>query len=243
MSARFAELDYRETPMGVISLRRRRDPRSGADIFEVKLDDDFLMSSLYTVAEVEVARLALARLPGDDLDVLVGGLGPRLHGARRARRSARALAGRGRSPGRGDRVARERADSGRRALDGGPAVLPGAGRLLRARGRTRALIRAIRSGGSTPWSSTSTTRRSITCTRVTPGSTRPTALRAPGGAPAARRLLLPLVERPAGCGVHRAAGRGLPRRGGRPGQLPQPSCRTGTRRTRCTSPRAGTTQG
>lgn len=75
MSARFAELDHRETPMGAISLRRRRDPSSGRDIFEVKLDDDFLMSSLYTVAEVEVARLALARLPGDHLDVLVGGLG------------------------------------------------------------------------------------------------------------------------------------------------------------------------
>ena len=75
MSARFAELDYRETPMGVISLRRRRDPRSGVDVFEVKLDDDFLMSSLYTVAEIAVANLALARLPGTDLDVLVGGLG------------------------------------------------------------------------------------------------------------------------------------------------------------------------
>ncbi|MBA3741850.1 hypothetical protein [Sporichthya sp.] len=75
MSARFQELDYRETPMGVISLRRRLDPRAGVDVFEVKLDDDFLMSSLYTVAEIEVARLALARLPGEDLDVLVGGLG------------------------------------------------------------------------------------------------------------------------------------------------------------------------
>lgn len=75
MSARFQELDYRETPMGVISLRRRLDPRTGVDVFEVKLDDDFLMSSLYTVAEIEVARLALARLPGDELDVLVGGLG------------------------------------------------------------------------------------------------------------------------------------------------------------------------
>lgn len=75
MSARFSELDHRETPMGLISLRRRRDPRSGADVFEVKLDDDFLMSSLYTVAEIEVARLALAQLPGTDLDVVVGGLG------------------------------------------------------------------------------------------------------------------------------------------------------------------------
>lgn len=61
--------------MGVISLRRRRDPLSGANVFEVKLDDDFLMSSLFTVAEVEVARLALADVPGGDLDVAVGGLG------------------------------------------------------------------------------------------------------------------------------------------------------------------------
>jgi spermidine synthase len=33
------------------------------------------MSSLFTVAEIELARLALARLPGSDLDVVVGGLG------------------------------------------------------------------------------------------------------------------------------------------------------------------------
>ncbi|MGQ0629829.1 MAG: spermidine synthase [Sporichthyaceae bacterium] len=75
MSARFAELDYRRTPMGAISLRRRIDPGSGTDIFEVKLDDDFLMSSQFIVAEVEVARLALDRQPGTDLDVVVGGLG------------------------------------------------------------------------------------------------------------------------------------------------------------------------
>ncbi len=74
-SARFSELDWRQTPMGAISLRRRRDPMSGEDIYEVKLDDDFLMSSLFTVAEVAVARLALARLGGSDLDVVVGGLG------------------------------------------------------------------------------------------------------------------------------------------------------------------------
>lgn len=75
MSARFEELDWRQTELGAISLRRRRDPLSGDDVYEVKLDDDFLMSSLFTVAEVEVARLALARLPGEGLDVAVGGLG------------------------------------------------------------------------------------------------------------------------------------------------------------------------
>jgi spermidine synthase len=75
MSARFEELDWRPTPMGAISLRRRRDPVSGADVYEVKLDDDFLMSSLFTVAEIEVARLALAELSRAGLDVAVGGLG------------------------------------------------------------------------------------------------------------------------------------------------------------------------
>jgi spermidine synthase len=45
------------------------------DVFEVKLDDEHLMSSLFTVAEKELARLALARTPGDVLAVVVGGLG------------------------------------------------------------------------------------------------------------------------------------------------------------------------
>ncbi len=75
MSARLEELDWQATPMGVISLRRRRDPLSGSEVYEVKLDEDYLMSSLYTVAEVEVARLALAQVSGERLDVLVGGLG------------------------------------------------------------------------------------------------------------------------------------------------------------------------
>lgn len=61
--------------MGVISLRRRFDPSVRADIYEVKLGDEHLMSSLFTVAEKELARLALARTPGANLDVLVGGLG------------------------------------------------------------------------------------------------------------------------------------------------------------------------
>lgn len=75
MSARFEELDWRPTPLGVISLRRRRDPLGSEDVYEVKLDDDFLMSSLFSVAEVAVARLALAQLPRSEFDVAVGGLG------------------------------------------------------------------------------------------------------------------------------------------------------------------------
>jgi spermidine synthase len=61
--------------MGAISLRRRLDPMFKVDVYEMKLDDEFLMSSLFTVADVELARLGLAPLPGTDLDVVVGGLG------------------------------------------------------------------------------------------------------------------------------------------------------------------------
>ncbi len=75
MSKRFEELAWSPTPIGELSLRRRWDATAGSDVFEVKLGEEFLMSSLFTVAEMEVARLALARLDGDRLDVAVGGLG------------------------------------------------------------------------------------------------------------------------------------------------------------------------
>jgi spermidine synthase len=75
VSARLEELAWRETPMGVISLRRRLEPSLRVDVYEVKLGDEFLMSSLFTVAEEELARLGLAELPGGELDVVVGGLG------------------------------------------------------------------------------------------------------------------------------------------------------------------------
>ncbi|MDM4718751.1 spermidine synthase [Micromonospora sp. WMMA1363] len=75
MGTRFEELAWRETPIGAISLRRRRDPALDVEVYEVKLDDEFLMSSLFPVAEIELARLGLAPLAGRELDVAVGGLG------------------------------------------------------------------------------------------------------------------------------------------------------------------------
>ena len=75
MSRRFEELAWRQTPMGEISLRRRLDPVLKVDVYEVKLDDEFLMSSLFTIAEVELARIGLAAAPSGELDVAVGGLG------------------------------------------------------------------------------------------------------------------------------------------------------------------------
>ncbi len=75
MSAAFEELDYRPTPIGALSLRRRHEPRTGTDVFEIKLGADFLMSSLFTASEIALARLGLSEVSGDSLDVVVGGLG------------------------------------------------------------------------------------------------------------------------------------------------------------------------
>ena len=75
MSVNFEELDFRPTALGVLSLRRRRHLTSGVDIYEIKLGDEFLMSSAFTVAEIALARLGLAALARADLDVVVGGLG------------------------------------------------------------------------------------------------------------------------------------------------------------------------
>jgi len=75
MSAYFEELDYRPTPMGVLTLRRRKHLTQAVDIYEIKLGDEFLMSSMFVASEVALARLGLAQLQGEGLNVVVGGLG------------------------------------------------------------------------------------------------------------------------------------------------------------------------
>ncbi len=72
---KITELDWQVTPLGDILLRRRIDPVLETEVFEVKLGDEFLMSSLFTTAEIELARLGLTSSTADTLDVLVGGLG------------------------------------------------------------------------------------------------------------------------------------------------------------------------
>ena len=70
------ELGFERTPLGEISLRLRRDPKlPGVDIYEVKLDDEFLMSSLFHAAEDALAVLGLAPFGGAPTEVVVGGLG------------------------------------------------------------------------------------------------------------------------------------------------------------------------
>ena len=76
MSADFAELDYHQTPLGELTLRRRRVlALDGLEVFEVKLGDAFLMSSLFHEVEVALADLGLAAVDAPALDVVVGGLG------------------------------------------------------------------------------------------------------------------------------------------------------------------------
>jgi spermidine synthase len=75
MPLNFEELDYRPTALGPLILRRRRELKLSVDVFEIKLGDAFLMSSLFTESEVALARLGLAACSPSRLDVVVGGLG------------------------------------------------------------------------------------------------------------------------------------------------------------------------
>jgi spermidine synthase len=75
MSRLFEELDYCPTPIGTLSLRRRRDAKLGVDVFEIKLGDEFLMTSLFTASEVALARLGLEACEAQAPEVVVGGLG------------------------------------------------------------------------------------------------------------------------------------------------------------------------
>jgi len=70
------ELDYQKTSLGELVLRRRRDPAlQGETVLEVKLGDDFLMSSRFTAGEIALAEQGLAAVRAARPTVCVGGLG------------------------------------------------------------------------------------------------------------------------------------------------------------------------
>ena len=76
MSRDFAELDFRKTPLGDLSLRRRRvRSLDDLEVFEVKLGEAFLMSSLFHEVEEALADLGLAALEPGPWNVVGGGLG------------------------------------------------------------------------------------------------------------------------------------------------------------------------
>ena len=69
------ELGFQKTTLGDLTLRRRVETLlGGREVFEVKLGDEYLMSSLFSESERQLATLGLAPLKGK-LDVVIGGLG------------------------------------------------------------------------------------------------------------------------------------------------------------------------
>jgi len=69
-------LAYESSPLGPLCLRRRELlSRPGTMVTEVTLNHEFLMSSLFTDSERALSQIALEMHQGQDLKVLVGGLG------------------------------------------------------------------------------------------------------------------------------------------------------------------------
>ncbi|MGB5952142.1 MAG: spermidine synthase [Ornithinimicrobium sp.] len=82
-------MSFAPTRAGEISLRRRTEPRTDTVVYEVKLGEEVLMSSMFTIAEKALADLAIQRArslrhtltagvattAAEPLTVLVGGLG------------------------------------------------------------------------------------------------------------------------------------------------------------------------
>lgn len=69
-------LAYEETPLGILCLRKREMlKKPGTFVTEITLDHEFLMSSYNTKSECALSEKALEMHQGQNLEVLVGGLG------------------------------------------------------------------------------------------------------------------------------------------------------------------------
>jgi len=76
MKPSFEELDFQKTHMGDLVLQRRTMlSLKGLDVYEVKLGEAYLMSSLFHDSEVALSNMGLGELDGKGWDVVVGGLG------------------------------------------------------------------------------------------------------------------------------------------------------------------------
>ncbi len=74
----YEELAWASTPIGEISLRKRYDRLTQRWVHEVRLGDEYLMSSQFNATEIALARLGMAEAPPTQdagLRVVVGGLG------------------------------------------------------------------------------------------------------------------------------------------------------------------------
>ncbi|NCF49388.1 MAG: spermidine synthase [Bacteroidetes bacterium] len=75
MSKLFEELDYQQTPLGALILRRRRQLKLDKDVVEVILNDEHLMSDMFSASESALADIPLGMIAAPAPDILVGGLG------------------------------------------------------------------------------------------------------------------------------------------------------------------------
>ncbi len=76
MSLNYEELDFQQTPIGDLMLRRRKILQlGGLDVFEVKLGEHFLMTSLFHESESQLSKIGLSLVDKENIDVVVGGLG------------------------------------------------------------------------------------------------------------------------------------------------------------------------
>ena len=76
MRLNFEELDYQKTALGELILQRRNAIEAdGREVYEVKLNDEYLMSTLFNEGEIALTNLGLNALTGAKWDVVVGGLG------------------------------------------------------------------------------------------------------------------------------------------------------------------------
>ncbi len=71
----YEEIAFASTPIGEISLRKRYDRLTRQWVHEVRLGEEYLMSSQFNATEIALARLGMAEASGDELRVLVAGLG------------------------------------------------------------------------------------------------------------------------------------------------------------------------
>jgi len=73
---KFEILAYESTPLGMLCLRRRELlSQPGTVVTEVTLNHEFLMSSFHTASERALASVGLDLFKGQDVQVMVGGLG------------------------------------------------------------------------------------------------------------------------------------------------------------------------
>lgn len=76
MASKLEILAYENSSLGTLCLRRRELLKQpGSFVTEVTLNHEFLMSSLYTDSERELARIAIEMHGATELNVLIGGLG------------------------------------------------------------------------------------------------------------------------------------------------------------------------